>query len=535
MPVTQAAGSAEPGRLRTLSAPVDAMYHSAEHVSTISGRYGRNDAEIHTSRSLPGTSRDLIASRGFSPQRKKSHENVSSTDSSNVHVQISDIAGDEDIVATTYFLKICKSTILKPYSVILQLIAWRKFRKDNPTRHHLSWRLMNVLYPAVILTLLLFYAILQGLACPGRLEFKTARAVELQNATKIPPKNTTTDSIEFHWDETTTTTRSSSEADDLGDLPQCQHRLTLYILPSVLQVAAFLYGFYMFRLIGVDEELYAIMEKVFLQSSAYFTERIIITITRRFLLAGIVWTLLQIAVQVLYNTAVESEGKLVERAFATSTLPGWKMLSLIALRILGQLVMTIVEMAVLLNYCTQCEMIITYLRGVALRLREKRITIREGMHELLASNDYISHLNRNLGKVTALFFINFSIHALIGIFLFLLNNRKTAVVLAYRAAYPIVWILAMFPPLLQASRVTAVGLKISKISIESRVFGYQDVQDFDLDSFVLFVGNMKLRAKMFGVAIWPSTLLFFFGGTALVVYLLVICDVLTNPVLGSFL
>lgn len=534
MPVTQAAGSAEPRRLRTLSVPVDAMYHSAEHVSTISGRYGKNDAEVHTSRSLPGTSRDLIASRGFSPQRKRSHENVSSTDSSNVHVQISDIAGDEDIVATTYFLKICKSTILKPYSVILQLIAWRKFRKDNPTRHHLSWRLMNVLYPALILTLLLFYAILQGLACPGRLEFKTARAVELQNATKMPPKNTTTDSIGFYWDETTTS-RSSEEADDLGDLPQCQHRLTLYILPSVLQVAAFLYGFYMFRLIGVDEELYAIMEKVFLQSSAYFTERIIITITRRFLLAGIVWTLLQIAVQVLYNTAVESEEKLVERAFATSTLPGWKMLSLITLRILGQLVMTLVEMAVLLNYCTQCEMIITYLRGVALRLREKRITIREGMHELLASNDYISHLNRNLGKVTALFFINFAIHALIGIFLFLLNNRKAAVVLAYRAAYPIVWMLAMFPPLLQASRVTAVGLKISKISIESRVFGYQDVQDFDLDSFVLFVGNMKLRAKMFGVAIWPSTLLFFFGGTALVVYLLVICDVLTNPVMGSFL
>ncbi|KAH7984770.1 hypothetical protein HPB52_023889 [Rhipicephalus sanguineus] len=43
------------------------------------------------------------------------------------------------------------------------------------------------------------------------------------------------------------------------------------------------------------------------------------------------------------------------------------------------------------------------------------------------------------------------------------------------------------------------------------------------------------RAKMFGTAIWPSTMLFFFGGTALVVYLLVICDVLTNPVMGSFL
>ncbi|KAH8020101.1 hypothetical protein HPB51_024488 [Rhipicephalus microplus] len=496
--------------------------------------------EVHSSRSLPGRSSDLIVSHGFSPQRQRSHENVSSTESSNVHVQISDIAGDEDIVATTYFLKICKSTILKPYSVILQLVAWRKFRKDNPTRHHLSWRFMNVLYPGVVLTLLLFYAALQGLACPGRLEFKTTQASTLRNATRPTPRNVTPTPVYYYWEEYDDYTTGvmgeqtqNYESEFLGDLPLCQHRLTLYILPSLLQVIAFLYGSYMFRIIGVDEELYAIMEKVFLQSSAYFTERIIITITRRFLLAGIVWTLMQIGVQVLYNLAVETEEQLVERAF--SKLPQWETVTLIAVRIMGQLAMTLVEMAVVLNYCTQCEMIIIYLRGVALRLREKRITIREGMHELLASNDYISHLNRNLGKVTALFIINFSIHALIGIFLFLLNHDKTPIVLAYRAAYPVVWIIAMFASLYQASRVTAVGLKISKISIESRVFGYQDVQGFDLDSFVLFVGNMKLRAKMFGTAIWPSTLLFFFGGTALVVYLLVICDVLTNPVMGSFL
>ncbi|XP_065294184.1 uncharacterized protein [Dermacentor albipictus] len=515
------------------------MYHSAEHVSTISARYGKPESEVHSSRSLPGRSADFIASHGFSPPHRRSHENVSSTDSSNVHVQISDIAGDEDIVAITYFLKICKSTILKPYSIILQLVSWRKFRKDNPTRHHLSWRIMNVLYPAIVLMLLLFYAALQGLACPGRLEFKTMQATALRNSTTIVPKNVTGNvtvnvTPDYYWDDYYDyTTTQRYEVQSLGDLPLCQHRLTLYILPSLLQVIAFLYGSYMFRIIGVDEELYAIMEKVFLQSSAYFTERIIITITRRFLLAGIVWTVMQTAVQILYNLAVETEEQLVERAF--SKLAEWKTMVLITIRILGQLAMTLVEMAVVLNYCTQCEMIIIYLRGVALRLREKRITIREGMHELLASNDYISHLNRNLGKVTALFIINFSIHALIGIFLFLLNNDKTRAVLAYRAAYPVVWIIAMFASMYQASRVTAVGLKISKISIESRVFGYQDVQDFDLDSFVLFVGNMKLRAKMFGRAIWPSTLLFFFGGTALVVYLLVICDVLTNPVMGSFL
>lgn len=307
----------------------------------------------------------------------------------------------------------------------------------------------------------------------------------------------------------------------------------MYILPSVVQVIAFVFGFYMFRIVGVDEQLYALMEKVFLQSSAYFAERIIISITRKFLTAAILWTGLQIVVQVLYNLALEPEKAMLDRTFAT--IPMMATYVLIALRVVGQLVMTLVEMAVVLSYCTQGEMIIIYIRGITVRLREKRINIREAMHETLACRDFISHLNKNLGQVTAWFIVNFAIHTVAGVFLFLLNDDSRAVVMAYRGLYPIAWFLAMFGPLFQASRVTSVGEKIQKITIEMRVFGYQDAQDFDLDSFMLFVGSLNLRAKMFGACIGPSMLTLSFGLISVIVYVLIITGALANPVMGHFL
>ncbi|XP_064466729.1 uncharacterized protein LOC135377910 isoform X3 [Ornithodoros turicata] len=460
---------------------------------------------------------------------------TSSQESSNVHVQISDIAGDEDVVATTYFLKVCKSTILKPYTIILQLIGWRAFRKEHPTRRHLRWQLLNKLYPATIFLVLVYFAALQGIACPGRLDFVVPVGTT-KNGTPPAPVTTTvgTTTISFFEepDYPAVDYHENREKDVVGT-HECTHRLTMYILPSVVQLAAFVYGFYMFRIVEVDEQLYALMERVFLQSSVYFAERIIISITRKFLMAAVLWAGLQVIVQVLYNLALESEIALLRRTFVKVGTVDTYLLS--AVRVFGQLVMTTVEMAVILNYCTQSEMIIIYIKGITLRLREKRITIREVMHEILACRDFISHLNKNLGKVTACFLVNFAVHTVAGVFLFLLNDDSNGMVMAYRGLYPIPWFLAMYWPVYQASRVTSMGEKIEKISIETRVFGYQDAQEFELDSFLLFIGNLKIRARMFGARILPSTVTLGFGLVFLIVYVLIIAGALTNPVMGPLL
>ncbi len=59
-----------------------------------------------------------------------------------------------------------------------------------------------------------------------------------------------------------TNTATGDEAD--GNNPtKCEHVVTTYILPSAFHFIAYLLGFFYFR-INENEQLYALMEKVFL-------------------------------------------------------------------------------------------------------------------------------------------------------------------------------------------------------------------------------------------------------------------------------
>lgn len=47
----------------------------------------------------------------------------------------------------------------------------------------------------------------------------------------------------------------------------------------------------------------------------------------------------------------------------------------------------------------------------------------------------------------------------------------------------------------QAARVNSVCSRIIKIALEMRVFGYKGCSQLDLDSFLNFVSNTKLRVS----------------------------------------
>jgi hypothetical protein len=59
--------------------------------------------------------------------------------------------------------------------------------------------------------------------------------------------------------------RTQDEADDYSGInsEKCEHVVTTYILPSIFHFVAYLLGFFYFR-INENEQLYALMEKVFL-------------------------------------------------------------------------------------------------------------------------------------------------------------------------------------------------------------------------------------------------------------------------------
>ncbi len=77
----------------------------------------------------------------------------------------------------------------------------------------------------------------------------------------------------FNQTKNSTSTNSrdidvSNKKDDQQDV--CGHIVTTYILPSLMHLIAYILGFVYFR-INENEQLYALMEKVFLAVNQKFT------------------------------------------------------------------------------------------------------------------------------------------------------------------------------------------------------------------------------------------------------------------------
>lgn len=49
--------------------------------------------------------------------------------------------------------------------------------------------------------------------------------------------------------------------------------------------------------------------------------------------------------------------------------------------------------------------------------------------------------------------------------------------------------------------------KFKQIALSARVYGYHASSRDELDSFLLFVSNAKLRAKLFGIELRPALIL----------------------------
>lgn len=81
----------------------------------------------------------------------------------------------------------------------------------------------------------------------------------------------------------------------------------------------------------------------------------------------------------------------------------------------------------------------------------------------------------------------------------------------------------------QVARLNSKCSKFKQIALSARVYGYHGSNRDELDSFLLFVANAKLRAKLFGISLKPSLIL----GTLIVIsFTLIILfqtSVITTP------
>ncbi|XP_065835476.1 uncharacterized protein [Oscarella lobularis] len=374
---------------------------------------------------------------------------------------------------TTMALDMCKRVVLKPYLSFLKVPGWRSVF-SLPYQSKLK-RFANVVYPGLVVAVLLLGYVIQFAACYSR-------------------------------------SHPAYEYDAEGRVSCYSHSITTYFIPDLLHLVTYFYCLYFFRIVQ-NEQLETLMETTFLQSSflqqkrGHPSQNRLTSSIRWFLWAGICWIVASLVAQTLGVA-----GRAVEHNRTTSgdiefTWMGIKdqptQWGLAALMLLAFVMLDIVYIAVVVNYVTQCNLLIFLIHGLNDRLKEKTKTydFQKAIKEYTQTGTFVRALNSEMGIAVSLLEFNFGTLA-ISAFLSLGDNPK-GLVLASTILSIVLWTFLALLPFFYAARVSSAFETIRKVGIRirTRPFGYQDVDQQDLDSFLLFTMAFRPRAKIFRIPV----------------------------------
>lgn len=433
-----------------------------------------------------------------------------------IKIDIEDIDNTSVSNITTQSLKRCKMQVLAHYYNLLIFIGWRSFYKEHYYRTPWFFKIINFFYPLLIVSLLIYAYVYDVMTCQGKLNiYYDTQYVEPSKVgpafTRNPPTTKTTnktsllESFNVHkktqqeqFYETTMSTLTTDNLHVRENENACGHIVTTYIIPSLLHLIAYILGFIYFR-INENEQLYALMEKVFLavnQTLKMVSQDRVIKRIKIFMILGLIWVILSVGIYLLSKLVFDLERPFFEPIWAS-----------ILIEIIALVTVNLVYLAVVINHATQCEMIILYVNEIRTRLEEKSITLKEAMQQILDIRMALGNLNSTVSKMATIVALNFVEKFIIGIIIIIINKNSNAWVWVYRILFTLSWFLILTFTLAQIARLNSVCSKFKQIALASRVYGYHNSNRDELDSFLLFIANAKLRAKLFGVPLKPSVIL----------------------------
>jgi hypothetical protein len=162
-------------------------------------------------------------------------------------------------------LNVCQRFALKPTSIILKLIGWRRFRKEGSDLHQPCYiRVGNTLYPLIVIFILIVALVLQSFLCISRTDI-----ISRVNMTTV----------------------------------QCGTGfVTTIVLPDIIIMASYLLGLYVFRF-QLPDHYYTVMETAFLSftwiaGSTKIIRRVVILIVG-YLFVGLLFLILSLCLNVM--------------------------------------------------------------------------------------------------------------------------------------------------------------------------------------------------------------------------------------------
>ncbi|EDO40955.1 predicted protein [Nematostella vectensis] len=388
-------------------------------------------------------------------------------------------------------LQKCNQQVMVPYFSMLSVIGWRPLCRDSFHCRGFLY-LVNIFYTLVIFLLLLFSYVASITACQARLDIEplipdttsltpTHRPTTSHNITtphpttpsnstnstmpttqsipsSLPPKTMPAPTVKHPTKSTqypdvitffTMYTMSPAQPD--WKPTECTHIMSGYVVPKFLHFIAFVIGFYHFR-IQESEGLHALVEMVFLQSKE---QSKIVKRLRSFLLAGLVWLLGMLACYIFFCF---SFGLASVTGFRHSVSRQWVAASMM---VLGDLVANCVTFVIMLNYCAQCQLLIYFLRDIALRMEEKTAELGHLMKDLWEVKKHLTNLNSVSAHITTLIIFNFCEVAVIGLTILFRNSEGVPTSqVVYRAIIPVMCLITLMCPLIMAT-LFAIPMKSS--------------------------------------------------------------------------
>ncbi|CAF0757967.1 unnamed protein product [Adineta steineri] len=449
-----------------------------------------------------------------------------------VKVEISDLDNSCPNPTTLSLMK-CKKEILHPFRKLLCLIGWRPFGVDSLKRSSIFLRLINIIYPILILMLLLFNYTYEIIICQGKLnvitDTQTSTTVRTTTKTDIITTGVTRNHSAGTWatlqpgkTRPHTTPLMNVTMALIHNHAECGHIFTTYILPDIFHFVAFIIGFIYFR-VTEGEPMYSLMEKVFIhadhQNIRLFGINRAIRRLKLFMLLGSVWVLVSVATHALSNAMNDFAHTLIfhdAQFHVVQNKP--ERYIFFTIDIICLLISNCIHMAVVMNYACHCEMILFYCKAIRIRLEEKSINLLEAMKRILDLGVSISQLNSAASRMMSILIIFFIERTILGFILLVMNRIFQADMWIYRSLYTLVWFSILAFCLGQAARVTSKCDKFYRISLSMRVYGYPNATSSELDGFLLFLSKAGLRVKLFGLTVRPGKIIFI-GITTLLVFI----------------
>ncbi|XP_066954104.1 uncharacterized protein GrlHz isoform X3 [Macrobrachium rosenbergii] len=399
-------------------------------------------------------------------------------------------AGSHNTVAV---LRYVRERILKPRDVILSLLGFRDWAKDG-SGWCMCTKFLNVIYCAIVVLFLCIGPVLQYNMC-----FKRDQGIK-EGVFIIHNK--------------TTVTEPPHTSKCLGNY------LFIYIIPNVMFLIAYLMTCLVLRC-GESETLQTLLERVYLIATCSPWEvvkhRRLDHIWIAWVMIGFMCLSLSLSSMILHLVTAKHIPCTIIASCSNDTLR-----IVFASIAVASLWMGDVTLIVgILLYCSQCHLL-------SLLLSIIRETLLQGAASLLAvkkqideSTRFVQHLNRELGLIVGLMLCVTVFRAITGLAdliiavksynISLFNGHLTHgkpaeiswVNLTAMTCNLLCWMFSTVVPLVMAAKVSNDFKVLNKVgsTLHARPFVYQLTPQQDIDSFLLYVTSLRLKAKILWIPI----------------------------------